>query len=180
MRILIALCFAGFPLLVYLFADRWSPAFLVLTFAGLALARLSLIRAVASVWLWSAAAAIVVFCILSLLDEDLWVFKLYPVFLSAAGAGFFAYTLRHPPCAIRRMVEATGGTVSAAGESYVWWVTMVWMIFFIANAGISLWTAVAANTATWALYNGAISYAAIAALFGLEYMVRIWYRRQHD
>jgi uncharacterized membrane protein len=51
-------------------------------------------------------------------------------------------------------------------------VTRAWCVFFVANGGIALWTALAASDATWALYNGAIAYVLIGAMLAGEWLLR--------
>ena len=176
MRLLVALALIAFPFAVYFLADRVSPFVLVLTFAALALLRIAVVGNLSRRWLALAGLGVAAFAALAVGAGDLSVLKLYPVLINAAGAGFFLYTLRVQPCAIERLVRLTGGEVDEAGKRYVWWVTVLWAAFFIINGAVALWTATLGSTEIWALYNGALSYVAIAALFGAEYLFRIWYR----
>ncbi len=178
MRVLILLGFIAFPLFVYLLADRVPPTIIVLVFAGLAIVRLAVVSNIDRRLVAAAFAGLALFCWLALRDDDLMVLKLYPVGISIAGATYFLFTLWHPPSAIERLLAVTGETVSGRGKSYVRGVTAVWAVFFVLNAAIALWTATSAPTSTWALYNGVVSYVAIGALFSVEYLVRIWYRRR--
>ena len=104
--------------------------------------------------------------------------KLYPVFVSMLLGAFFAYTLVRPPSAIERIARAANMTVSAEGVGYTRYVTMAWISYLTANAAITLYLVVFASTAAWALYTGVVSYALAGALFTVEYVVRIFYKRR--
>jgi uncharacterized membrane protein len=51
-------------------------------------------------------------------------------------------------------------------------VTMVWLYFFVVNAGISAGTAIWGSLEAWTLYNGLISYLLIGSIFTGEFAVR--------
>jgi len=51
-------------------------------------------------------------------------------------------------------------------------VTQVWCGFFVLNGSVALVTALWASDATWALYNGLISYCLMGCLFAGEWLVR--------
>ena len=176
MRLLIGLGFLALPFAVYLYAERLDLSVWVVLLGGLALARLSLLRDLDTRWLLAAAFGICGFCALSWWRGDLSVFKFYPVIVSTIGAAFFAYTLLNPPSAIERLMAMMGEAITAPAARYMRGVTGVWLIFFVVNASVAAWTALAASTAVWAWYNGFFSYVAMATLFGVEYLVRIWYR----
>ena len=57
--------------------------------------------------------------------------------------------------------------------------TAVWVGFFLLNAAAAAYTALLASTGVWALYNGGLIYVIIALLIGVEYPVRIAYRKRH-
>jgi uncharacterized membrane protein len=69
--------------------------------------------------------------------------------------------------------------VEGPAISYTRRLTMVWIVFFIINALIAAYTAMATSAATWALYNGLISYMLIGLLLIVEYPVRLAYRKRH-
>ena len=51
--------------------------------------------------------------------------------------------------------------------------------FFIVNGAIALGLALAASDAAWSLYTGVIAYMAMGILFGVEYLVRLRFKRLH-
>ena len=76
------------------------------------------------------------------------------------------------PTVIERIARLTDPALPDEAIPYVTGVTRVWCAFFVVNGAIALWTALAASDATWALYNGAISYVLIGALLLGERLVR--------
>ena len=107
--------------------------------------------------------------------------KLYPLFVSIGGAVYGAWTLAHPPSAVERITRLSmpDEHLDDRKRAYMRRVTAVWVAFLIGNGTVAAYTAVFASTAVWAVYNGLVSYVLIAALFGAEYLFRIWYRKRH-
>jgi uncharacterized membrane protein len=52
-------------------------------------------------------------------------------------------------------------------------------VFFLINGAIALATALWASEAVWSLYTGVISYGLMGALFGIEFLVRLRFKRLH-
>jgi uncharacterized membrane protein len=86
-----------------------------------------------------------------------------------AGRGLF---LLRPPTVIERIVRLRKPDLDEAVSSYLRQVTMVWLCFFIVNAGISAGTAIWGSLEAWTLYNGLISYLLIGSIFTGEFAVR--------
>lgn len=105
--------------------------------------------------------------------------KFYPVIISMALLAVFAGSLLHPPSVIERAVRRSGRQVPAEASRYMRWVTIVWVVFFAANAALAAWLALFGAVQDWALYNGLVSYLVIGAIMGLELAVRRWYRRRY-
>ncbi|MBS0375798.1 MAG: hypothetical protein JSR73_14565 [Proteobacteria bacterium] len=104
--------------------------------------------------------------------------RLYPVVVNATLLGAFALTLLRPPSMVERIARAGGATLDAAGARYARAVTRVWCGFFVANGALALLTATRASVETWALYNGALAYAAAGFLLGGERVCRAWLMRR--
>lgn len=175
---LLAAALLIYPLLYYALLDVVGLAGVGLAFAGLAGGRVLCLTA----WPWRrrllTLAALVVFVAAAVqLQREVWL-KLYPVAVNLGLLVYGASTLWHPPSAIERLVRALGQPVSEAGIVYMRNVTIMWCAFFAINGSVALFTAVAQPTAVWALYNGAASYAVVAVLFGVEYLVRRAYKRR--
>jgi uncharacterized membrane protein len=84
----------------------------------------------------------------------------------------FARTLRRGPPLVETIARLQVGELSAAEVRYCRTVTWVWCAFFAANAVLSAGLALRASLAAWALWTGALSYAAVALLFTAELTVR--------
>ena len=175
---LLGLALLLYPLLFYLLVDRAGLAVAAGLLAALALGRLLMLGGVAPRWRWLAAGSLVALLIGVVYWHSATLLKLYPVVINAALLAFGLYTLWRPPSAIERLMHSLGLPVSAAGVPYTRAVTMLWCGYFAVNGSIAAYTALVASTGVWALYNGAMSYAAAAVLFGLEYVCRGIYRRR--
>lgn len=180
MRSLLAMAFIAFPLTVYFLLEHWPARAFVVLFGVLACARLLLTQTVTVPVRLLGSLAIGLFCLIAWHQQALGVVKLYPVLMSLGGAGYGLYTLFYPPSAIERLARAMGMPVDSAGERYTRGVTRLWVGFFILNAGVACYTALATSTAAWSLYNGLISYLIIGVLLGAEYLYRGYYRRQQS
>lgn len=176
---LIALGLCIFPLLFLLLYDVVSLTGAGLLFAVLVLGRVLTLRQIAPALRAAAAGAVVLFAFAVTYWQSSALLKLYPVAVNAALLGWGVYTLRCPPSAIERLVRKLGWPVSAAAERYLRGVTGVWCLFFAANGTAAAATALWMPTSVWAWYNGAASYLLAAALFGIELIVRYFYRRHH-
>ena len=176
---LLALPLALFPLLMFWWFDSLSMQVWVGAFCALAALRIGLL----SGWtLAKKAAAIATLLVLFGVTtglQDLLLFKFYPVVVSLVAATFFASTLRSPPSAIERISTRFGVAVTGPAVPYTRRLTMVWLAFFLCNAGIAGYLAVEGSMAAWALYNGAISYLIIFILLLVEYPIRLLYRKHH-
>lgn len=98
--------------------------------------------------------------------------RAWPILVNASLLGMFAWTLRCPPSLIERLARRQEPDLSEHGVRYTRHVTQVWCLFFAGNGLISLWTALYADLATWAVYNGGIAYGLCALLFIIEWCVR--------
>ena len=102
-----------------------------------------------------------------------------PVLVSLGLLFGFARTLRRGPPLIETLARLQVGELSPAELRYCRTVTAVWCAFFAANAGVAAGLALARSLAAWALWTGALSYAAIALLFAIELTVRSWRFRHY-
>jgi uncharacterized membrane protein len=125
-----------------------SGSFLLVPVGGIALALWSLLRATPDAMLY------------------------YPVLVNAALLAVFGYSLLRPPTVIERIAQVTDAPRTPEGIRYTRRVTIAWVVFFLVNGGIALYTALLTSLNTWALYNGFIAYLLIAALFGGEWLIR--------
>lgn len=177
--IVLALVLLAYPVLFYGLQDQLGITWLGALLAVLALARLLAQRRLGAAWRAAAAGAIVVFVSAAAYFQSSALLKLYPVAVNGVLLCWGVHTLFHPPSAIERLVLRLRWPVSAAGQRYMRAVTAIWCGFFALNGSVAAFTALAAPTAVWAWYNGAVSYLLAGALFGAELVFRGFYRRRH-
>ena len=170
-----------FPFLALFLAHPLGPMVVVL-----ALVAVLVLRAVTGLGkgqpqalTWAALAAACLLGVGSLINADL-AMRTYPVLMSVAMLAAFALSLARPPSMIERFARVLEPNLPVAGVRYTRTVTWVWCGFFVVNAVVALWTALAASLETWALYNGLISYALMGLLLGGEFLVRGPARRQDE
>jgi uncharacterized membrane protein len=178
-RIPLALALACYPLLMYFLLDNVAHPYLIGAFGLLVGIRFILIPHLSKPALTGGLLALLLYCGLAVLDPQLSILKLYPMLMNLGIAVYAIYTLVYPPSAIERLSRMMGMQVEGPAIVYTRRLTMVWVAFFVANAGISGYTAIAAPTSTWAWYNGLISYALVGLLIVGEYPVRILYQKRH-
>ncbi len=116
--------------------------------------------------------------ILAFVDTMLAV-KSYPISLCLSLAFVFGYSLLHPPAIIERFARMVEPDLNESGVHYTRNVTFIWIIFFILNACISLWTALYSDLKTWTFYNGFLSYIFMGCLFAVEFVVRQFVKKNH-
>lgn len=159
----------AYPLVVWLALGRVGPRWIAIGLAGLALARAVVVRE--RFW-WLASAAVGLLALAGLCTDDWVPLKLYPVVVNLALLSVFAASLRHGPSAIERLARLREPELPPAAVAYTRRVTQVWCVFFAGNALVSAATALWADAAAWALYNGLVSYAAMGVLMAGEWLVR--------
>lgn len=101
---------------------------------------------------------------------------LYPVIISLSFAASLGWSLLYPPSLIERFARLTEPNLDARGVKYTRKVTIVWLVFCLLNAAISLATSLWHNHALWLWYNGFISYILIGLLMAGEYIFRRYYK----
>ncbi len=159
----------AYPLLVYFGLGHFEPRWLSVLLLVMSLARLLATRE--RIWL-AAAVGSLVLAAAGFWGNQLMPLKLYPVLVSAALLGVFGTSLVYPPTAVERMARLREPQLPAAIVAYTRRVTQVWCGFFIVNGSLALVTALWASDATWALYNGLVSYLLMGSLFAGEWLVR--------
>jgi uncharacterized membrane protein len=97
--------------------------------------------------------------------------------MNASMLAAFAQTLWRGPSMIERFARLVEPELPECGVRYARTVTWIWVLFFIVNGAIAVWTALYATWTAWTLYNGLIAYIAMGVLFGGEWLVRPLARR---
>lgn len=159
----------AYPLVIYVGLTHYSPRVMALALLALAALRAGTSREAcwrAMAWLACALAAVV-----AITDHAL-PLKLYPVLVNLAMLGVFGWSLRHPPTLVERLARMRQPDLPPDGVRYTRRVTQAWCVFFVCNGTIAAVTALAASDRVWALYNGAIAYGLIGAMFAGEWIVR--------
>ncbi len=159
----------AYPVVVYLALGHVSPRWIALLLVALALARAWVTRE--SFWLGAAALATVL-AIASFLGDRWEPLKLYPALVNGVMFGLFAMSLWRGPSVVERLARLRETNFPPAAIAYTRRVTQVWCAFFVVNGLIAVATALWASAAVWALYNGLLSYIAMGALMGGEWLVR--------
>jgi uncharacterized membrane protein len=104
---------------------------------------------------------------------------LYPVIVNAVMLFVFASSLVRPPTVVERIARLKDPDLPAEANGYLRGVTIAWVVFFVCNGAIALYTALASSLETWTLYNGFIAYLLIGAMFGGELLTRTRVMRRH-
>lgn len=159
----------AYPVVVYLALGHLSPRWIALLLVVLALARAWVTRE--SFWL-AAAALAAVLAGASALGDQWGPLKLYPALVNLVMFGLFAMSLWRGPSVVERLARLRETNFPPAAIAYTRRVTQVWCGFFVVNGLIAVATALWASAAIWALYNGLLSYVAMGALMGGEWLVR--------
>jgi len=176
-----ALALLAYPPLVYVLLDRVSPAWMIVGLGILGAARIATGSSIHPKHRTLLLGLLGLFCTAAWLDARWEWVKLYPVLINVAGAAWFAWTLIRPPSAAERLAR-----LANPREKFDWRkslytrrVTQIWVGFFLFNGAAATYTALAASTGVWTIYNGLISYLLIGLLLGGEYMFRLQYRKRH-
>jgi len=170
------LAFAGgmaYPLLVYFGTTVLSPMLLVLIGLSLMSIRLFVMRQNADIKIWKIAFLIASFGLVGMLFLNAHMaVQAYPVVVSLSVASIFGLSLLYPPTMVERIARLMEPNLPPSGVIYTRRVTMVWTIFLLMNALISVATSIWGTLAQWTLWNGLISYLLMGMLFVGEIIVR--------
>lgn len=175
LRLLTAAVIIAWPLLISLGLTHHSLNWLLPLLALILALRLWQVRhqrgPMRFVAIASALAGVALCAASWLLQAHQWLL-FYPVVINALLLAVFGASLWSPMPLVERLARLNEPQLSAAGIRYTRNVTRVWCVFFVANGGIALFTALHGNMALWSLWNGALSYLAIGALMGGEWLLR--------
>lgn len=98
--------------------------------------------------------------------------RIYPVIVNLIFLYLFASSLYAKQSAIERLARLQDPNLSEQGVAYTRQVTKIWCLFFVVNGSIATYTVFYTSIASWALYNGFISYLLMGALFIGEWVFR--------
>lgn len=175
-HVLVGLLTVAYPLIIWLGLGRLAPRWLALP-----LVLVAVLRALATrerVWLVAAGGALLLAGV-TFLGNGALPLKLYPVLVNAILLAVFAMSLFSPQSLIERLARLREPELPPSGVAYTRKVTQLWCGFFVLNGSIALLTALRASDATWALYNGLLSYLFMGVLFAGEWLVRMRVKARH-
>lgn len=171
-RILGAVLLAAYPLAIWAGISMAGSRIAGLIVLG-ALAIVLPFRIRASPELLGSGIAVAVLVLLSVALDDQRFLLAMPVLVNMTLlAGFGASLLDGRLPVVERFARMTNDNLTPEEMRHCRTVTKVWCLFFIANASVSLLLAIFAPLAVWGLYNGAIAYVLMGAIFAGEYAIR--------
>jgi len=163
----------AYPFAVYFSLERVPAGAMVVAALALVAGRLyALRRAVAARALMPALLGVFALTAGLGLVESAMAVLAYPVLMSLGMAAAFGLSLRRDPCLVECFAMTTEPDPSPAARAYMRRVSLVWCLFLLGNAGLSVMTAALGDMGVWALYNGLVAYVLMALLFAVEYAVR--------
>lgn len=164
----------SYPFLVWFALDYVQPRSVALVLAGLFLLRLLSRGSSATVdkveYLLLAAGGLFLLAV-AMMNQINWLLA-YPVFVSLLFFGVFSSSLLYPPSVVERLARLEDPDLPPKGVAYTRKVTLVWSVFFLANAAVSLFTVWFEERWLWSLYNGCIFYVLMGLLMVVEMTVR--------
>ena len=174
---------ALYPLFVYFGLRHFGAVWAAAVLAAICALRLAALRwrgaaagAAAQTWLLCGVLALAV---VSMLLRSVDAIRYYPVLMNAGLLLAFGLSLAHPPTIVERIARLQTPDLPPAAVRYTRRVTVAWVVFFACNGTAALYTALHCSFDTWALYNGAVAYVLIGAMFGAELVTRrLFMRRQ--
>jgi len=105
-------------------------------------------------------------------------FLFVPAMFSTALMMSFGRSLIRPPSVVESIARMKEPEMSEEKVVYCRRVTLLWVLFFLVNASVSVVLALSAELETWTLYNGLIAYLLMGLLFLGEFLYRL-YRFPH-
>ncbi len=168
-KLVLGLLTLSYPVVIYVGLQHWPPRVMALALVALALLRAGTSRQAG----WRAMALVAAVLALAVAASDHALpLKLYPVLVNVAMLAVFGWSLRHPPTLVERLARLREPNLPPSGVAYTRRVTQAWCVFFCVNGTLAALTACFASDRLWALYNGAIAYGLIGAMFAGEWLVR--------
>ncbi|HET9679516.1 MAG TPA: hypothetical protein VFP95_03015 [Gammaproteobacteria bacterium] len=164
-----------YPVLTYLGLQVLDPVWLLSFLLGLLVLRALLIwwrGGAARLWAATTLLAALVIAAGAYWLGDRVSLRFYPAVMSCLVASvFFASLLIGRPL-IEQLARLQNPDLPPQGVRYTRNLTGVWVIILLVNSAIAAWTALYASFASWALYNGLLSYLFLGSVFAIEYLIR--------
>ena len=134
-------------------------------------------KGIKSIQFWGMLTAATILSAVTFITENAGFVKIYPVSINFFLFLSFFVTLFRSPNMIYRFAVMQKKSIKESSErayieKYCRNVTIVWILFFIINGSIALFTAFFTDHFIWAIYNGFISYILIGLIFIIELIIR--------
>jgi len=122
---------------------------------------------------------VTIFVILMFHFTNIVFFKYYPVIINFLFFAVFFTSIFQKETVIQKIARAMENDVKPAILNYTRKLTYLWSAFMFCNFVVSLLT-VFMSEKIWIIYNGFVSYILVGMFFGIEYIVRINFKRKYD
>ena len=105
--------------------------------------------------------------------------KFYPPIVNFVIFLIFFTSLFGKETIIQKFAKLCDGELDEEALTYTRNLTYIWCVFIFINMAITIWT-IFLPDAVWIFYNGFLSYFLTGLLFGIEYIVRIIFKKRHN
>lgn len=180
-RVLQALAWIGYPLLIFFGLHFLEPRYLALLLAVCLLLRRHqdlqrLLVGLGRVDHAILASLLALAALIAVTNSEL-LLRLYPALVNGGALALFARSLYTPPSMIERFARLQEPDLPPEGVAYTRTVTQVWCGLMAFNTAVSLYTAFYTSREVWALFNGLIVYVLMGSLLAGEWLVRKYVMR---
>ena len=183
LTLLSAILLLAYPLAVYYGLNQWGTS----AVAGL-LAVLFIFRVIGGnktrlrelkyiAWI-SGFSGLFLTLLAVIFKNNSW-FTYYPIIVNVLMLGVFFSSLWQKETMVERFARLQEPDLPDYAICYTRTVTKVWCLFFILNGSISFMTSFM-SLDIWTLYNGLISYLLAGLLFAIEFVTRLYIKRNHN
>lgn len=178
--ILLALLGIAYPIVVYYGLGVVSPLVILIAVIVAVLLRATLLFTAGRHAAGAIACVIAIILAIAGYASDIMALRFYPVIIHTTLALVFTASLFSEMPVIERFARFRTPELDNYGIIYTRNLTKVWIVFFITNGLLALWTALYATIEIWTLFNGLISYVLVAVLFVGEWPVRHILKGRHQ
>lgn len=177
-RIAFVFVLALYPFLVFFGLRVLPPGVVGLILAVLLMMRFGIVRLTERSTVLPGFVVVFLYAVTSALLGSTQMLLYYPVLVNTLLLVLFAGSLFTKDPLLIRVVRARGTPVAEHATGYLTRLTAVWAVFFLVNGLIAAWTTTA-SIEIWTIYNGIISYLAVAILASGEWVYRGYYKKRY-
>lgn len=176
---LIVLLVLAYPIFAYIGVKSLSPAQFALAIMAMFSLRFVVIKEARQASQWPILLGVFTFCFFVIVFDSEKLLKYYPAMMNTGFGLLFLYSLKGDSSLIEQFLNASGKIPPPHARGYLRGLSRAWGLFLLANALISAYTSCCTSAFIWALYNGMLSYIAIATFVLGEMIFRIFYKRNY-